>query len=218
MSSNMQSGYEPVPLKSRQENGDCDSKAARKKLKKEKKEKMAKDTTVSSRKQEMKEQRYKYISIIKRGSQMERGSRNESPEKRASVTRMRVVKMLVVVVALFGILWAPYRILVVYNFSNTNKQYFNMWFLFFCRICIYINSAVNPILYNFMSVKFRNAFASLYRCGQQNQRELYQVIHKLKIPCCKIILGIRSSEHDWCLTMFCCIEVHVHDHNLVFGR
>ncbi len=84
---------------------------------------------------------------------------------------LQVVKMLVVVVALFGILWAPYRILVVYNFSvHQTEQYFNTWFLFFCRICIYINSAVNPILYNFMSVKFRNAFASLYRCGQQRPK------------------------------------------------
>lgn len=82
---------------------------------------------------------------------------------------MQVVKMLVVVVALFGVLWAPYRILVVYNFTAP-KQYMNMWFLFFCRLCIYINSAINPILYNFMSVKFRNAFASLCGCNQKKPK------------------------------------------------
>ncbi len=47
MSSNMQSGYEPVPLKSKNENGNF---ANSKKLKK-KKEKPIKDNTVSSRKQ-----------------------------------------------------------------------------------------------------------------------------------------------------------------------
>ena len=53
MSSNMQSGYEPVPMKSKHENGNCESaedkKAKKKLMKKEKKS--HKDNTVSSRKQ-----------------------------------------------------------------------------------------------------------------------------------------------------------------------
>uniref|UniRef100_A0A4X2JX62 Thyrotropin-releasing hormone receptor n=1 Tax=Vombatus ursinus TaxID=29139 RepID=A0A4X2JX62_VOMUR len=74
-----------------------------------------------------------------------------------------VTKMLVVVVILFALLWMPYRTLVVVN-SFLNPPYLNLWFLLFCRICIYLNSAVNPIIYNLMSQKFRTAFQKLCRC------------------------------------------------------
>ena len=39
--------------------------------------------------------------------------------------------------------------------------YYNL--LFFCRIMLYLNSAMNPILYNLMSSKFRDGFMRL--CG-----------------------------------------------------
>ncbi|XP_054748306.1 thyrotropin-releasing hormone receptor-like [Lytechinus pictus] len=86
-------------------------------------------------------------------------------------SRKQVIKMLVIVVALFGILWAPYRMLVVFNWFNTPaKQYYNEWFLFFCRTCLYLNSVVNPVLYNFMSIKFRRAFTKLCTCRGKNDR------------------------------------------------
>ncbi|XP_072489764.1 thyrotropin-releasing hormone receptor-like [Notamacropus eugenii] len=79
-------------------------------------------------------------------------------------SRKQVTKMLVVVVILFALLWMPYRTLVVVN-SFLNPPYLNLWFLLFCRICIYLNSAVNPIIYNLMSQKFRTAFQKLCRCS-----------------------------------------------------
>ncbi|XP_051838925.1 thyrotropin-releasing hormone receptor-like [Antechinus flavipes] len=78
-------------------------------------------------------------------------------------SRKQVTKMLAVVVILFALLWMPYRTLVVVN-SFLNPPYLNLWFLLFCRICIYLNSAVNPIIYNLMSQKFRTAFQKLCRC------------------------------------------------------
>lgn len=36
------------------------------------------------------------------------------------------------------------------------EKYYNI--LYFCRIMVYINSAINPILYNLMSSKFRTGF------------------------------------------------------------
>uniref|UniRef100_A0A8D0HEB9 Thyrotropin-releasing hormone receptor n=1 Tax=Sphenodon punctatus TaxID=8508 RepID=A0A8D0HEB9_SPHPU len=68
-----------------------------------------------------------------------------------------VTKMLAVVVILFALLWMPYRTLVVVN-SFMDPPYLNIWFLLFCRLCIYLNSAINPIIYNLMSQKFRAAF------------------------------------------------------------
>ncbi|XP_054711109.1 thyrotropin-releasing hormone receptor-like [Uloborus diversus] len=82
--------------------------------------------------------------------------------------RVQVVKMLVVVVAMFATLWLPYRVLVVYNSFATNR-YMELWFLMFCKTMIFINSAINPILYNAMSIKFRRAFKRMLSCGQRTQ-------------------------------------------------
>lgn len=77
--------------------------------------------------------------------------------------------MLVVVVAVFATLWLPYRALLVYN-SFAEKRYMELWYLMFCKTMIFVNSAINPILYNALSVKFRRAFkvrVDLKRCMRQ---------------------------------------------------
>lgn len=42
------------------------------------------------------------------------------------------------------------------------EHYYNV--LYFCRVMLYLNSAVNPILYNLMSSKFRKGFRKVYCC------------------------------------------------------
>lgn len=71
--------------------------------------------------------------------------------------------MLAVVVVLFALLWMPYRTLVLVN-SFVSSPYLDAWVLLFCRTCIYANSAINPLIYNLMSQKFRSAFRQLYCC------------------------------------------------------
>ena len=73
--------------------------------------------------------------------------------------------MLAVVVLLFAFLWMPYRVLVVYN-SFASVRYTDYWFILFCRLMVYMNSAINPVLYNAMSVKFRRAYKRLLSCGK----------------------------------------------------
>lgn len=80
----------------------------------------------------------------------------------------QVTKMLAVVVILFAFLWMPYRTLVVVN-SFLSRPFQENWFLLFCRICIYLNSAINPVIYNLMSQKFRAAFRKL--CNYQQKQE-----------------------------------------------
>ncbi|NXK54526.1 TRFR protein, partial [Chauna torquata] len=82
-------------------------------------------------------------------------------------SRKQVTKMLAVVVVLFALLWMPYRTLVVVN-SFMDPPYLNIWFLLFCRMCIYLNSAINPIIYNLMSQKFRAAFRKLCKCERKS--------------------------------------------------
>uniref|UniRef100_A0A673I286 Thyrotropin-releasing hormone receptor n=1 Tax=Sinocyclocheilus rhinocerous TaxID=307959 RepID=A0A673I286_9TELE len=88
---------------------------------------------------------------------------------RAAASRKQVTKMLAVVVVLFALLWMPYQTLVVVN-SFMDPPYLNTWFLLFCRMCIYTNSAVNPIIYNAMSQKFRAAFKKLCDCKRRSDQ------------------------------------------------
>ncbi|XP_035252730.1 thyrotropin-releasing hormone receptor-like [Anguilla anguilla] len=94
-----------------------------------------------------------------------KGSRRARPRSALS-SRKQVTKMLAVVVVLFALLWMPYRTLVLVN-SFVATPYLDAWFLLFCRTCIYANSAINPVVYNAMSQRFRSAFRSLYRCQAQ---------------------------------------------------
>ncbi|NXM69672.1 TRFR protein, partial [Serilophus lunatus] len=90
--------------------------------------------------------------------------------KGALSSRKQVTKMLAVVVVLFALLWMPYRTLVVVN-SFMDPPYLDTWFLLFCRMCIYLNSAINPIIYNLMSQKFRAAFRKLYKCEERGAEQ-----------------------------------------------
>ncbi|XP_061598100.1 thyrotropin-releasing hormone receptor b [Cololabis saira] len=85
-----------------------------------------------------------------------------------AASRRQVTKMLAVVVVLFAVLWMPYRTLVVVN-SFLDRAYLDAWFLLFCRTCVYLNSAINPLIYNAMSQKFRAAFHRLI-CGCRRRR------------------------------------------------
>ncbi|KAM8810426.1 thyrotropin-releasing hormone receptor [Eudromia elegans] len=88
----------------------------------------------------------------------------------AVASRRQVTKMLAVVVILFAFLWMPYRTLVVVN-SFLSSPFQENWFLLFCRICIYLNSAINPVIYNLMSQKFRAAFRKLCNCQQKRDKK-----------------------------------------------
>ncbi|XP_068580092.1 thyrotropin releasing hormone receptor 2 [Cebidichthys violaceus] len=104
-----------------------------------------------------------------------KGGRQARP-KSALSSRKQVTKMLAVVVIVFALLWMPYRTLVLIN-SFVSTPYLDAWFLLFCRTCIYANSAINPVIYNVMSQKFRSAFRGLYRCQppEGNQRTLSMI-------------------------------------------
>lgn len=80
--------------------------------------------------------------------------------------RKQVVLMLGTVVFTFFLCLLPFRVLTLFVvlvestfFSDYAEAYQN--FVYFSRIMIYINSALNPILYNIMSSKFRNGFLRL---------------------------------------------------------
>ncbi|XP_015283646.1 PREDICTED: thyrotropin-releasing hormone receptor-like [Gekko japonicus] len=104
-------------------------------------------------------------ALHKRCGDLDGKERNGSSRTSVPVSsRKQVTKMLAVVVVLFALLWTPYRTLVLVN-SFVDRPYLDRWFLLFCRVCVYANSAVNPVVYNLMSRKFCLAFKKLCKCG-----------------------------------------------------
>uniref|UniRef100_A0A6A7G964 Thyrotropin-releasing hormone receptor n=1 Tax=Hirondellea gigas TaxID=1518452 RepID=A0A6A7G964_9CRUS len=98
-------------------------------------------------------------------------------QKRPNAARIQVVKMLVAVVVVFATLWLPYRAMLVYNslLAMVGRAPFkDLWFMLFAKTCIFINCAINPILYNALSVKFRRAFKKMlcYGCGEDLSRNV----------------------------------------------
>lgn len=84
--------------------------------------------------------------------------------------RKQVVLMLGAVVFSFFVCLAPFRIFTLWIIIASDEHvkrkglefFYN--FLYFSRIMLYLNSAINPILYNLMSSKFRKGFRKLW-CG-----------------------------------------------------
>ncbi|KAF7491814.1 Thyrotropin-releasing hormone receptor [Sarcoptes scabiei] len=103
------------------------------------------------------------------------GNRNNFPNSTGGIkktlpsdsSRVQVVKMLGVVVAVFATLWLPYRALVVYN-SFSFPPYMELWYLMFAKTMIFVNSAINPIIYSACSMKFRREFRRMLTCGGRN--------------------------------------------------
>ncbi|XP_041932672.1 thyrotropin-releasing hormone receptor b [Alosa alosa] len=111
-----------------------------------------------------------------------------------ATSRRQVTKMLAVVVILFALLWMPYRTLVVVN-SFLEQAYLDTWFLLFCRSCIYLNSAVNPVIYNAMSQKFRAAFRKLCLCGRRSSATKGAYSVALTYSAGKETSMVESTEH-----------------------
>uniref|UniRef100_A0A1I8MAM1 G-protein coupled receptors family 1 profile domain-containing protein n=1 Tax=Musca domestica TaxID=7370 RepID=A0A1I8MAM1_MUSDO len=92
--------------------------------------------------------------------------------------RQQVIFMLVAVVASFFICLLPFRAFTIWIIASPPKDvialglegYYNV--LYFCRIMLYLNSALNPILYNLMSSKFRTGFwRLLLSCCSSHKRK-----------------------------------------------
>ncbi|XP_033329183.2 ecdysis triggering hormone receptor isoform X4 [Megalopta genalis] len=93
------------------------------------------------------------------------GNTSDSYHARA---KRHAITMLMSVVSSFFLCLTPYRILVVFiivapveQIAAVNQDAF-FALLNFSRIMCYIHSAVNPVLYNLMSTKFRKGFVQLF--------------------------------------------------------
>ncbi|XP_012148315.1 ecdysis triggering hormone receptor isoform X2 [Megachile rotundata] len=91
--------------------------------------------------------------------------------------RKQVMLMLGTVVLCFFLCLLPFRALTLWILLTPKSMiidlgiegYFTL--LYFCRVMLYLNSAINPILYNLMSTKFREGFLRLCGLGPNRRKK-----------------------------------------------
>ncbi|KAM4551731.1 neuromedin-U receptor 1-like [Odontesthes bonariensis] len=95
---------------------------------------------------------------------------SKSHKKRLSKRNLQVTKMLCVLVVVFGLCWAPFHVdRLMWSFIDKWSPQHYMIFEnvhIVSGVCFYLSSAVNPILYNLMSTKFREMFSHVTCCSE----------------------------------------------------
>ncbi len=94
-------------------------------------------------------------------------SQHKKPKNFVEKTRRKTTIMLLTVVLVFFLFWFPYNTFnLLLTFGNTED--FNIDILLHAnsilRVFLLVNSASNPIIYNFLSEKFRTGFESIFAC------------------------------------------------------
>ncbi|XP_035670156.1 neuropeptide FF receptor 2-like [Branchiostoma floridae] len=94
------------------------------------------------------------------------GDKATDEAKAVSLQRkMKVIKMLLTVVVLFALSWLPIHVITMINDygSLSPDQLDVLWIYVYpaCHWLIYLNSAINPIIYGFFNQNFRAAFRTL---------------------------------------------------------
>ena len=81
--------------------------------------------------------------------------------------KKKVTRLIIVVVALFCLCWLPSHIMWIWMnyFTLTVKR---TYFFYYLRICAHVmaygNSAMNPVIYAFLSANFRKGFQQALGC------------------------------------------------------
>ncbi|XP_037948307.1 growth hormone secretagogue receptor type 1-like isoform X2 [Teleopsis dalmanni] len=120
--------------------------------------------------------------------------------------RKQVIFMLIAVVSSFFVCLLPFRAFTLWVIASSAEEiaaigiegYYNI--LFFCRIMFYLNSALNPILYNLMSSKFRTGFRRLLLscCGvaaEQRTRNIAYTASHREAPN-TLLYGDKFTQHS----------------------
>lgn len=127
-------------------------------------------------------------------------------------SRKSVIKMLIAVVIMFFVCWAPFhaqRLLYIYAQQSDYYPDLNEW-LYILSGCLYYFSATgNPILYNVMSIKYRQAFKQTICCRARRPASKTLVVKKSHSPRCDSSNGphdqnvLCSIRHTIAKKIFC---------------
>nr|CAB3252041.1 orexin receptor type 1 [Phallusia mammillata] len=95
--------------------------------------------------------------------------------------RKKSARMQVALIVVFGLCYAPVMILDLVRrafggFGSVNRG--TIYFVFaVAHLLMYLNSALNPIIYNFFSAQFRREFRSTFRCFQTSNDNRQHTTH-----------------------------------------
>lgn len=98
--------------------------------------------------------------------------------------RKQIIFMLGAVVLNFFVCLLPFRALTLWIIIVPTETIMSLGIegyyklIYFCRVMLYLNSAMNPILYNLMSSKFREGFLKLLRCKSMRSKKFKSGIRK----------------------------------------
>ncbi|KAM9845425.1 neuromedin-U receptor 1-like [Aulostomus maculatus] len=86
-------------------------------------------------------------------------------KQKLNKSNKQVTKMLCVLVIMFGLCWAPFHVdrLTWSYIDISSEQHIKIFeqVHIISGVCFYLNSAINPILYNLMSTRFREMFSHI---------------------------------------------------------
>lgn len=88
-------------------------------------------------------------------------------DSRQTQSRKSIIRMLSVVVIMFFVCWAPFhaqRLLYIYAQDSDYYPDLNEWLYILSGCLYYFSTTVNPILYNLMSMRYRQAFKQTICC------------------------------------------------------
>ncbi|CAH0403079.1 unnamed protein product [Chilo suppressalis] len=103
-----------------------------------------------------------------------------SAEQTQLRSRRKAAKMLVAVVIMFAVCYFPIHLLCILRYTMDMEQNDAVTFLaLVSHVMCYANSAINPLIYNFMSGKFRREFRRSFWCSNSSVPENFTTLSRL---------------------------------------
>ncbi|KAE8749776.1 Allatostatin-C Receptor [Frankliniella occidentalis] len=105
-----------------------------------------------------------YILVIRKLKTV--GPKNKSKEKKK--THRKVTKMVLIVITVYVLCWLPYwitQVALIFTPPNRCQNNFTVTVFLFAGCLSYSNSAMNPILYAFLSDNFKKSFMKACTCA-----------------------------------------------------
>ena len=105
-----------------------------------------------------------YLNLRARAQLLAKATGGARDDKKALARDRKTARSLAILVGVFFLTWAPYEVCALANplcgFCVPDKVFeVTFWML-------WVNSTINPLLYPFLQVRFREAFTRILTCGR----------------------------------------------------